>query len=188
MARNDPALLATLANGMNFPVPVASAILGVILLFFGRKLFWLCVAAVGFAGGLEIGRHLFHNPSPVLLLIISLLLGLVGALLAVFLQKVAIAVVGFLTGGKLATAIAGAFFVQHTSYFSFTFLIAGIIGALLLLVLFDWALIIVSSVVGAHLLQGAIALPPSGSAILFFLLALAGLIVQTVLKGDRRTY
>jgi Domain of unknown function (DUF4203) len=171
---------------MNFSIPVASAILGVILLFFGRKLFWLCVAAVGFAAGLEVAPHLSHSASPLFTLILSLFLGLIGALLAVFLQKIAIAVVGFLTGGKLATAIAAAFFVQHASYFGITFLIGGIIGALLLLSLFNWALIIVSSVVGAHLLQSAIALPQSGSAILFVVLAVAGMIVQAAVLQDRR--
>ena len=171
---------------MNFPIPIASALLGATILFFGRKLFWLCVAAVGFAAGLEVAPHLLHQPSTLFALILALLLGLAGALLAVFLQKIAVGVVGFLTGGKLATAITAAFFAQHASYSGITFLIGGIVGALLLLSLFDWALIIVSSVVGAHLLQGAIALPPSGSAILFVALAIVGIIVQAALMRDRR--
>jgi hypothetical protein len=171
---------------MNFSIPIASAILGVILLFFGRKLFWLCVAAIGFAAGLEVAPHLFHSPSTIFTLILALFLGLAGALLAVFLQKIAIAVAGFLTGGKLAAAIAATFFVQHANYAGITFLIGGVIGALLLLSLFDWALIIVSSIVGAHLLQSAISLPASGSAILFVVLAIAGMIVQAAfLRGKR---
>ena len=32
---------------MNLPIPILSALIGVVILFFGRKLFWLCVAAVG---------------------------------------------------------------------------------------------------------------------------------------------
>jgi hypothetical protein len=171
---------------MNFSIPVASALLGVVLLFFGRKLFWLCVAAIGFAAGLEVAPHLFHQPSSLLALLLALFLGLLGALLAVFLQKIAIAVAGFLTGGKLATAIGAAFFTHHGSYVSITFLIGGIIGALLLLSLFDWALIILSSIIGAHLLQAAVALPPVGSAILFVILAAGGMIIQGSVKKDRR--
>jgi hypothetical protein len=171
---------------MNFSIPVVSALLGVIILFFGRKLFWLCVAAVGFAAGLEVAPHLLPHSSILFTLILALVLGIAGALLAIFLQKIAIGVVGFLTGGKLATAIVAAFIVQHASYFAITFLIGGIVGAVLLLSLFDWALIILSSVVGAHLVQGAIALPPSGSTILFVLLAAAGIIVQGAIMRDRR--
>ena len=113
--------MASKRNRMNFPIPVASALLGAIILFFGRRLFWLCVAAVGFAAGLEVAPHLLHKPSTLFALILALLLGLVGALLAVFLQKIAIGVIGVLTGGKLATAITAAFFAQHASYNGITF-------------------------------------------------------------------
>src|ERR1043166_282628 len=131
---------------MHFSVAIVGVLIGIAILFFGRKLFWLCVAAVGFAAGVEIAPHLVHEPSPVLALTVALVLGLIGALLALFLQKIAIAIVGFLAGGKLAVASAAAFFAQHTHYFGITFLIGGIIGALLLLALFDWALIVLSAI------------------------------------------
>jgi len=58
--------------------------------------------------------------------------------------------------------------------------IGGIIGAVLLLVLFDWALIVVSSLIGAHLIvyQSAIVLPQSGSIIVFIGLVVIGILVQ----------
>jgi hypothetical protein len=163
---------------MNLPLPILSAIIGAIILFVGRKLFWLCVAAVGFAAGVELAPHIVHEPSTLLSLSIAIVLGFIGALIALFLQKIAIAVAGFLAGGKLATAIAAAFFVQHANYFGVTFIIGGIIGAILLLTLFDWALIFLSAVVGAHLILKTITLPPSGSTILFISLAAVGVIVQ----------
>ena len=52
------------------------------------------------------------------------------------------------------------------------------IGAILLLLLFDWALIVVSSLIGAHLIQSTIVLPPSGSTILFIGLVILGVLVQ----------
>src|SRR5205823_5345495 len=175
-----------LFSSMHFSVAIVGALIGVVILLFGRKLFWLCVAAVGFAAGVEIAPHLVHEPSTLLALTIALVLGFIGALLALFLQKIAIAVAGFLAGGKLAVAIAAAFFAQHAHYFGITFLIGGIIGALLLLALFDWALIVLSSVVGAHLIQSALALPPSGSTILFVGLAVIGMIVQVAaMRGTR---
>src|SRR6266581_2142437 len=163
---------------MHFSVAIVGALIGVVILFFGRKLFWLCVAAVGFAAGVEIAPHLVNEPSPLLALTVALILGIIGALLALFLQKVAIAVLGFLAGGKLAGAIAAAFFVHYMQYSAFIFVIGGLIGAVLLLILFDWALIIVSSLIGAHLIQSAIVLPPSGSTIVFIGLAIVGIVVQ----------
>src|SRR6266567_3626980 len=160
---------------MEFSVAIIGALIGAVILFFGRKLFWLCVAAVGFAAGVEIAPHLVHEPSPLMALIIALVLGLIGALLALFLQKIAIAVLGFLAGGKLAGAIAAAFFVHYAQYSAIIFVAGGLVGAILLLVLFDWALIIVSALIGAHLIQSAIILPPSGSTIVFVGLALIGI-------------
>ena len=173
---------------MQFSVPIVGALLGVVILFFGRKLFWLCVAAIGFAAGVEIAPHIAHEPSALLQLTIALVLGLIGALLAVFLQKIAIAVLGFLAGGKLAGAIAAAFFVHYAQSSAIIFVIGGIIGAILLLVLFDWALIVVSSLIGAHLIvyQSAIVLPQSGSIIVFIGLAVIGILVQAAsLRGSR---
>lgn len=172
---------------MEFPTPIIGALIGAVILLFGRKIFWLCVAAVGFAAGVEVAPHLVQQPSPLLALTFALVLGFIGALLALFLQKIAIAVVGFLAGGKLATAVAAAFFAQHAQYFWLTFLIGGVLGTVLLLALFDWALIFVSAVVGAHLIQSALALPSSGTAILFVILVLVGVLVQTMaLRRSRR--
>jgi hypothetical protein len=163
---------------MHSSVAIVGVLIGVVILFFGRKLFWLCVAAVGFAAGVEIAPHWFHEPSPVLAMIIALVFGLVGALLALFLQKIAIAVLGFLAGGKLASAIAAAFFVHYAQYSTIIFVAGGIIGAILLLALFDWALIVVSSFIGAYLIQSAIVLPPTGSTLVFVGLAIIGILVQ----------
>src|SRR5216117_475033 len=167
-------------GALSFSAAIVGALIGEVVLFFGRKLFWLCVAAVGFAGGVDIAPHLVHEPSPLLALAIALVLGLIGALLALFLQKVAIAVLGFLAGGKLAGAIAAAFFVHYAQHSTIIFVVGGVIGAILLLVLFDWALIVVSSLIGAHLIvyQSTIALPQSGSIILFIGLAVVGILVQ----------
>ena len=167
-------------GALSFSAAIVGALIGAVILFFGRKLFWLCVAAVGFAAGVEIAPHLVHEPSPLLALAIALVLGLIGALLALFLQKVAIAVLGFLAGGKLAGAIAAAFLVHYAQHSTVIFVIGGLLGAILLLVLFDWALIVVSSLIGAHLIvyQSAIALPQSGSIIVFIGLAIIGILVQ----------
>ena len=163
---------------MNLPIPILSILIGAVVLFFGRKLFWFCVAAVGFAAGVEIAPHLMHEPTPVLQLSVAIVFGFVGALLALFLQKVAIAIAGFLAGGKLAMALVAAFSVQGANYPGITFIVGGIIGAILLLSLFDWALIVMSAVVGAYLIGHTIVLPSTGSTILFVGLAVLGIVVQ----------
>src|SRR3954469_20916024 len=165
---------------MPFPVPGVGVLIGIAILFFGRKLFWLCVAAVGFAVGVEIAPLLVNEASSLLALVIALVFGVLGALLALFIQKVAVALLGFLAGGKLTTAIAAAFFVQYAQYSTIIFVIGGILGAILLLAVFGWALIVVSSFIGAYLIQSAIVLPPTGSMLVFIGLAVLGIFVQAV--------
>lgn len=163
---------------MHSSVTIIGVLIGIAILFFGRKLFWLTVAAVGFAVGVEIAPLLVNESSSLLALLIALVLGVLGALLALFLQKVAIAVLGFFAGGKLATAIAAAFFVHYAQHSTIIFVIGGIIGAILLLAVFGWALIVVSSFIGAYLIQSAIVLPPTGSTLVFIGLAIVGIFVQ----------
>src|SRR3954471_23947953 len=152
---------------MNLSVPIISVIVGAAILLFGRKLFWLFVAALGFAIGLEIATYFMKEPPPWMMLLVALGCGVIGALLAILLQKLAIALAGFIAGGRIAWALAAAFFVDHAHYRGITFVIGGILGALLLLALFDWVLILLSSIEGAHLVSSGITLPEKGAMILF---------------------
>ena len=93
-------------------------------------------------------------------------------------EAVAIAVLGFLAGGKLATAMAAAFFVHYAQYSTIIFVAGGVIGAILLLAVFGWALIVVSAFIGAYLIKSAVVLPPTGSTLVFIGLAIIGILVQ----------
>lgn len=173
---------------MNVSVPIIGVIVGAAILFFGRKLFWLFVAALGFAVGIELAAYFLHDPPVWLTLVAALGLGVLGAVLAIMLQKVAIAVAGFIAGGRLASALLAAFFVDYSHYRGLIFVVGGILGALLLLALFDWALILLSSVEGAHLIGNGIVLPQTGAVVLFVALTVLGIVVQgSMLRGSRRT-
>jgi hypothetical protein len=171
----------------NLSVPIIGMIVGAAILLFGRKLFWLFVAALGFAVGIEIAAYFMRDPPVWMTLVIALGLGLLGALLAIMLQKLAIAVAGFIAGGRLALALLAAFFVDHSHYLGITFVIGGILGALMLLALFDWVLILLSSVEGAHLIASGLVLPQAGAVILLCALVVVGVAIQgSMLRGSRK--
>jgi Domain of unknown function (DUF4203) len=171
----------------NFSVPIIGVIVGAAILLFGRKLFWLFVAALGFAVGVEIATYFMRDPPVWMTLLIALGLGILGALLAILLQKVAIAVAGFVAGGRAASALLAAFYADYSQNRGIIFVIGGILGALLLLALFDWVLILLSSVEGAHLIGNGIVLPQNGAVILFAALVVIGIVVQgSMLRGARR--
>ena len=171
---------------MNLSVPTVSVLVGVAILLLGRKLFWLFVGALGFVFGSQIAAQIMHEPpsSPAVLLV-AIALGIVGAVLAILLQKIAIGVAGFIAGGRMALGLSAAFF-PHPPSNGVLFLIGGILGAILFLVLFDWALIFFSSVEGAHLIASAVVLPQTSRVIVFIVLLVIGVFVQSSMLSPAR--
>ena len=167
-------------------LPLLPAILvGVVLLFLGRKLFWLFVGAVGFVVGLEVATALFpHQPD--WSLIVGLILGLIGAVIAIFVQKIAIGIAGFLSGGYFLMTALRTWEVQAPETSWISFLIGGVIGALLMYVVFNWALIILSSISGAHLIVHPFALSHSMASLAFLTLAIIGILAQGKILGSSR--
>jgi len=168
-----------LHSASHYTVPFL--LVGAALLLFGRKLFWLFVAVAGFVVGVEAARFMFPHQTEVFNLAVALALGVLGALLALFLQKFAIVIGGFIGGGYLAVALGapllGSAGLRYPGVWV-CFLVGGILGAILLYIFFNWALIILSSMQGAHLILRGFAAPPHYFSILFLVLAIVGIIIQ----------
>ena len=168
-------------------VPTVGLLVGAAILLLGRKLFWLFVAAIGFALGAEIAQRIIHQPAPLTTLVIAVVLGLIGMLLAILVQKFAIAASGFLAGGWLALGLY-TFFAGHIPNVAIVFLVGGILGAILLLALFDWVLILFSSLAGARFIAITIVLPQMGRIILFLLLVVIGIAVQSSMLSPAKRH
>ncbi len=158
------------------------ALLGVALLAAGRRIFWLFVAGVGFVIGLSLASQLLPDQSDAVRLVIALAVALMGAAAAVFAQKVAIGVVGFLGGGWLALRLLSLLSLHLDDVAWLVFIVAGILGVLLLSRLFEWGLVLLSALVGAVLLVDALGRIWPASADLAFILLLAafgiGVLIQ----------
>lgn len=165
--------------------PIAAIVVGLLLLFFGRKLFWLFVGATGFVVGLEIAATLFPQQGD-LGVIIGLILGLIGAVAAIFVQKIAIGIAGFLAGGYFLMTFSRAWELQTHDAAWIAFIVGGIIGTLLMYIVFHWALIILSSISGAHLIIHPFALKHELAAIAFVVIAMIGILAQGKMLGSSR--
>jgi hypothetical protein len=163
------------------------AVVGAALLIFGRKAFWLFVAGVGFVAGLSLASQTFQFESKWAVLGAALGGGLLGALLALVFQSVGIALAGFVGGGYAALTLFEAAgwaerFLARMPYRSWVvFIVGGILGAVLIGVLFEWALIALSSVIGATLITPVVPVQGAGQALLFVVLVAAGVVVQMIL-------
>ena len=157
---------------------------GLVLLFLGRQLFWVFVALVGFGTGLELAPQLLPDGGPVLVLLIAIGLGLLGAVLAYFFYHLAIGAAGFVAGGRLGIEVAAGLVPLSSQATWVAFVIGGVLGAVLLLLVFDWALIVMSALVGADYVVQPTGADPARSVI-FVALVVAGIAVQAGLMRRR---
>ncbi len=157
---------------------VVQVIAGGLLLAFGRRLFWLFVAACGFAVGLRLTNQFLVTRSDWLALIVALAAGVFGALLALFFQHLAIGVAGFLAGALIAVGVLDRLGLQGDVSFWIAFVIGGVLGAVLIKIVFDWSLIALSSVAGSSLIVEALQLREGPEFLLWLLLLGIGVAVQ----------
>lgn len=125
---------------------------------------------------MTFGAQFFIGQPEWVVLVIAIISGLIGIFLAVFLQRLAVAVAGFLAGALLATNFLSGISLSVPPLFPM--IIGGIIGAILLSLVFDWALIFLSSATGAALIVQSVHLEPLLGLAAFVVLLIIGIMVQ----------
>lgn len=158
---------------------------GLLLLVFGRKIFWLFCGLAGFLVGLNLIQHFLPALSPASLVLIALVIGIMGAVLAVMLQKVAIGLMGFLAGGGLVYSLLPALSFQLGNLSWLFVFLGGILGIIFTNIMFDWALIIISSALGANVIVSHLVLPQPFTVVVKIALFVLGLIVQNKMMNGK---
>jgi hypothetical protein len=167
---------------------------GLGLLTLGRKLFWLFIAVIGFEFGFSLAERFFQRrgaSDDLIVLGIALVFGIAAALLGIILQQIAIYVGGFLAGGSFLVNVLGLYSGRgvpiENLFLLGAFIVGGIIGVILVTLIFDWALIILSSLVGAEMVAGVVvgSFGVGGGGIAFIVLFIAGVLIQaSMLKKE----
>jgi hypothetical protein len=153
--------------------------LGVMLLLFGRRAFWIFVTVVGFIAGLTFATTVMHGQSELVILLIAIAASIIGAFLAIILEGLAILIAGFLAGGYLATTLAVSLGIFMGSGNWLIYIIGGIIGSILVAAFFGWAIIILSSLLGAEIIMPFLQSSVSTYYWLaFIILVVIGIVIQ----------
>ncbi|MBU1085989.1 MAG: hypothetical protein KKD05_00545 [Candidatus Omnitrophica bacterium] len=164
---------------------IAYIVLGIVLLMLGRKLFWLFAGMTAFAIGLEYAGLFLPGKSDKIVLIAALICAIIGLVLAFVVQKIGLAIAGFLAGGYVSMMLIKELGFQLSWIPWVIFIVGGILGVILILVIFDWALIILSSLIGAFLIIQATGFSLYLTKILFILLTAVGIITQLTQHKER---
>jgi hypothetical protein len=102
-------IAATAAWYRGFSMAGIVIVVGVAVLLWGRQLFWLFVGSAGFVTGLTIARVALADRGADVTLVLALAAGLLGILLAILLERLAVNAAGFVAGGHLLVGtLAGA--------------------------------------------------------------------------------
>jgi hypothetical protein len=152
---------------------------GSILLIAGKKLYWFFVGILGAIAGLFISETFFHPQSLGDRVLVAVGIGAAFAILALILQRIMIGVAGFIAGGYLGVALIDTLQLPVTEYRWVVFILGGLVGILIVKMLFDLSLVIISSSAGAILITRAINLEGAKSLIVLLVLILAGIVVQS---------
>ena len=178
-------------------------ILGLAYLFRGRKLFWIYVGISGLLLGAVLGLFFARDSGLIAQIVLAVVNGVLVAVLAIYLQKPMAVLSAFISGGVLVTI----FFVALTDSYSsipvlllggriptewgIVFLVSGTLLAVATWLLFDWTLIVLTSLMGAQTTLSALAslmnfsLPPLFFIVLVLCLAGLGIWVQASMLPQR---
>lgn len=162
-------------------------ILGAALLALGRRLYWFFVGVLGFVVGLLVAQALINSAPGWLILLSALAGGAAGALLAIFMQRLGIAAAGFLAGAYLGYALLQLLNLDLGTWEWAAAVVLGVVGAVLMSVLFDWALIGLSTLTGSVLIVQALELSSPWGGVLFFGLIILGLAIQGGVLSRKRS-
>jgi hypothetical protein len=123
-------------------------LVGLLPLFFGRRLFWLFVGVAGFLFGFTLAQAALADQPVLTQLLLGLLVGIACAVLARLFVKPMAIVGAFLAlagvGVGIGTMLAAPGWMSWLLW-----LVFGLIGALLVALYYDWALILASAGNGA---------------------------------------
>lgn len=158
-----------------------SALIGFLTLILGRQYYPVYVGAITFMMAQLVIPQIFPRQSFQSILVASIVAGVITGGLSISLKRILAIVASFFVGGSLVFGAAdllglGPAFQTWTIY-----LIAGAVGALLTILVFDFAMIFLSAAYGATLILENLSLHGFSTLVWLILLTIFGIIVQWVL-------
>lgn len=163
---------------MSSPVTLVSIIIGLLLLFVGRKALWFFLALIGFAVTIAFLPRIAPDLSPNTQVIVAVVAGIIGGASASVLAKVLVWVGGFVGGAYVGVVAWQTLMGTAPGFPWIPVAVGGIAGIFIAGFLFASVLIIVSSAAGAALLVQTVGVGETFGFILLILLTAVGIIVQ----------
>lgn len=157
---------------------VVALVLGLLLVAFGRRLYWLALLGFGFLAGLWVVERHLPAAEPDVRLVAALAAGVAGAVLAFTAQKVAVLLAGFAAGAALVVAVLPWAWPEVGTWLWPAAILGGVAALGFANTLFDLALLLLTCAAGALLVARAFPLSPLVGAVVAGVLFVVGLVIQ----------
>ena len=164
---------------------ILSALVGFAVLIMGRQLFWVSVASLGFLLGMNYATTYFKG-SVEMILLVSIGLGILGAILAYTLQRAAAGLIGFLAGWYISLILIPRVGVALSEYSTMLSLIAGILGVVLISIALDWSLIILSCLTGTLVISQSLTFSSNINLAVSIILFILGFAIQAFIYTNEK--
>jgi Domain of unknown function (DUF4203) len=173
-----PQNMPTLTLNADAVPPVVLVLLGIVVLLFGRSLYWAFIAIAGFLVGMALANEWLADKSEWIRILAAVGAGLIGAVVGILVQRLAFAIGGFFAGGYLALALATRWRMGGDPHI--WMIVGGVIGAIAAAMIMDWAIIVLSSLAGAAaiLVPFQAKLDDKMLPVAFLVLAVIGIVFQ----------
>jgi hypothetical protein len=160
--------------------------LGFMMLLAGRPAYWFFVGSMAFLLGGSFANQLVLFPLTWNDLIISLFFAVVGVMLTALFHRWTALAAGFVAGGFLLSNIPIALGAESNLGSPLLFTVAGLITMGLLLISFDFSLVVISAFTGVTLILRAFKLPGLDQGVIFIILVIVSLIAQYLIMQYAR--
>ncbi len=160
---------------------ILQGLIGFMVLTMGSQLYWFFAGVIGFLTGIFAAEQVIQlQPGPNIILI-GAGGAAIGVLLTITARKPAMVLVGFLAGALAANTLPELF--GWTPGFNewFLLLAGALVGGLFVLFSYAYAVLVLSSIVGAQMIAVAVHLGGVNPQVMFLAMLIIGLGVQILL-------
>lgn len=157
---------------------VMGVVVGLALLLCGRRLYWLLFATVAFLIS-SLVTHFFLPPTQDApwWLVVPVLVGLLGAFVSIFVHKTVLRFFGALAGAYIGYQLLQQYVVEPWPWIGLG--VGVLVGFLMVMMVFNGALILLSSLLGAMVLLEPMSASPEVRLAVTGGLVVVGCVVQT---------
>ena len=156
-------------------------VLGFVSLVGGNQLPWMFVGSVGFILGSYLAAGMGFDQSEWQVLTVSTAAGMVGVFLTFYIRKLMVLVAGFLAGGYISMTLPAILGWEMPLEDWQAFLLVGAACLVILLLWYNLAMILVSTLAGTTLILQNLTFGTISKEALFVVLLVFGLIAQYVM-------